>query len=565
MPSGNTQPPDDNLPLEEAVFRPSRWPGLIWALPVAALIIILWLGIGALLSSGPSVTVTFPVTGGLGAGSTPVKYKGFTVGHVEAIKLSKSLNQLSVKIRFVKEMEGHLGKGTEYWIAGTNLSITNLSEIKDLISGPVIAIAPQNGPIVRHATGMASPPVPAFTPPGEHLILSTRKLEHLSTGSPINYNGFKVGEVSSIILAPNGSHFEIGAFIQQKWAHLITSSTRFWGEGAIQLTPSGSGAAVQFASVPALLSGAIAFTTPDGVPSRGVKDGAQFPLYSSRQTALDAPGEGAVAYRVVFPGGPHGLAARAPVQLEGAAVGSVTHVNVRFDPSKQRLETDVTLMLEPELIGRAGTGWDLQTPRPQMDAMLSTLIKQGLRAQLGRGMPVVGGKMIKLSLVPNAPTATLQPGTPPLIPSMPGSGGVSTAITRINAILAQLDALPLSQIAGNVQQVSAQLAHLSTTPQTRQTLQRLDETVAHINDITQQTKAQLPTILHDVKRTTAEAEAALASLQGLASANGPVNAGPESTGLAHALYEISEAAKSLRALTDFLNSHPNALLAGREN
>jgi paraquat-inducible protein B len=36
-------------PPEEAVFRPSRWPGLIWAVPIAALAIIAWLGISALL------------------------------------------------------------------------------------------------------------------------------------------------------------------------------------------------------------------------------------------------------------------------------------------------------------------------------------------------------------------------------------------------------------------------------------------------------------------------------------------------------------------------------------
>ncbi len=565
MASGNENSSDDKLLLEEAVFRPSRWPGLIWAVPIAAFAIIIWLGISTLLESGPSVTVTFPVTGGFSAGSTPVQYKGFTVGHVETVKLSKTLGQISVKIRFVKEMAGHLGRGTQYWISGNNFSITNLSQIKSLISGPVIAIAPHKGAIVKHATGLSAPPVPAFTPPGETVTLVTAKLSHLSVGSPVDYNGFKVGEISGITLAPDGSHFDVGVFIQKKWANLITSKTRFWSEGAVHLSTSGSGATVQLASIPALLSGGVAFTTPGGIAGPGVKTGTRFTLYGSKQAALNAPGADAVAYRIIFSGGPHGLAASAPVQLEGAPAGSVTKVVTSFDPAKKQLQTSVTLMLEPSLINRTGGGGDLQAPRAQMNAMLSALIKQGLRAQLASSMPVVGGKMIKLALVPNAPAATLQPGTPPLIPSISGGGGVGSAITRIDDILAKLNALPLTQIAANTRQLSAQLARLSTAPQTQQTLERLDRTMAHVDSLTQQADAQLPAILHEVKRSAAQADAALAAVKGLASPHGLENAGLESTNLAHALYEISEAAKALHALADFLTSHPNALLTGRED
>ena len=556
---------DDNVPLEEAVFRPSRWPGLIWTVPGAALIVIGWLGISALLNSGPSVTVTFPVRGGLRAGTTAVEYKGFTVGHVEAVKLSKSLDQTSVKIRFLKEMDGHLGPGTKYWVSGTSFSITNLSHIKSLISGPVIDVAPHTGRIMKHAKGLATAPVPEFTPPGKKFVLVTSKLPHLSSGSPIDYNGFKVGEVSGITLASGGSHFNIGVFIQNKWAHLITSKTRFWSEGAVRLAASGSGAIVHFASMPDLLSGAVAFTTPSGVPGHSVKSGTRFSLYKSKQTALDAPTSDSVAYRVIFLGGPHGLTPHAPVQLEGALAGCVTNVSTAFDPGKGRMETTVTILLKPELIGRVGKGWNLQAPRPQMNAMLTVLIRHGLRAELANSLPVVGGKLIKLAMAPDAPNAQLQPGTPPIIPSTSGGDNIGAAIASVNSILIKLNALPLTQIAANIHQASAKLAQLSTAPKTKQTLERLDRTIMYVEEAAKNANVQIPVILSEVQRSATEADAALAAIKGLTSPDGPVNGGLESSNFSHALYEISEAAKSLHALADFLNSHPNALLIGREN
>ena len=77
----------------------------------------------------------------------------------------------------------------------------------------------------------------------------------------------------------------------------------------------------------------MAFETPADYPGKPATAGETFPLYPSEAAARDAPGPGAVPYRVTFSGGPHGLAAGAPVQLEGAPAGVVTAVAVEFDPA----------------------------------------------------------------------------------------------------------------------------------------------------------------------------------------------------------------------------------------
>ena len=300
----------------EAVFKPSRWPGLIWAVPVAAIGIVAWLAISAYIHSGPSVTVVFPTAGGLQAGTTKVEYKGFDIGTVSDVKLSKSLDHMAVRLDFAAQMQGHLGPGTTFWIVGNSLSFSDLSAIKTLVAGPYIGIDPKPGKIIRDAKGLGAPPVLKDEPGGETLTLTAKTLGNISPGSPIYFKGYKVGEVRGLDMQPDGKMFDIYAFIERDREDLVRSDSRFWDAGAVHLATGGSGPGLQIQSVPALFMGAIAFETPPTSKGHAVHEGARFTLYPSEGMAKAAPGPGAVPYRVVFSGGPDGLQPGAQVQLE---------------------------------------------------------------------------------------------------------------------------------------------------------------------------------------------------------------------------------------------------------
>jgi paraquat-inducible protein B len=45
------------LPKARSIHR--RWPGLVWAVPLAALIVVGWLGLSAITERGIDVVVTF--------------------------------------------------------------------------------------------------------------------------------------------------------------------------------------------------------------------------------------------------------------------------------------------------------------------------------------------------------------------------------------------------------------------------------------------------------------------------------------------------------------------------
>ena len=234
----------------------------------------------------------------------------------------------------------------------------------------------------------------------------------------------------------------------------------------------GGGPRLQMHSVPALFDGAIAFETPDPRGPRA-KSKAHFALYPSRSAATDAPGPGALDYRVVFPAPDGGVSAGGAVQLDGKQVGSVRSAVLHYDPAAGLLDEQVTIAITPSrVVMPAGQSWQAD-PRAQMDAMLRRLIAQGLRAEIGSSVPVVGSKIVNLAFVTGAAPAELGSGPAPLIPTGPSSD-ISGIMKSVAGVAAKLQALPLDQTAADVRRASANIATLTGSPKLEQSVARLD-------------------------------------------------------------------------------------------
>ncbi|MHB1567297.1 MAG: PqiB family protein [Acidiferrobacter sp.] len=544
-----------------AKVQHTRWPGLIWAVPIAALAIVLWLGLRSYMEQGPSVTVRFDTIGGIKPDHTVVKYRGVTVGQVTAVRLSKSLDEIWVTIHFEPYMGGHLGQGTRFWVADEHVSVADLSSLKSIIAGPYIGIDPHPGHTVTHFIGLDQEPVLKSEPKGVTVVLRTSERHNISRGAPIFYKGYRIGEIRGVAMLPSGSTFDIYAFIPEKYLHLANRRSRFWNSGRVQLNLLGPHAGVNLPPIPALLSGAITFSTPaHGAP---VRDNEVFPLYNSATAALNAPGQHAVSYRLTLPGGPQSLNPGAPVLLEGTRVGSVTAVQMHYDPHDHHLSTDIRIVLEPQRIPLATPArWNLADPRPQMNRLLRHLIAQGVRAELRDAIPVVGPKVVALEQISGAPPARLIAGTPPQIPLV-SSTGIHAVVAQINTLMHKINAMPLPEIAQNIHVLSRQLAQLSRSPQTRKTLAHLNQSIAHLDRLTQTADTRLPDILKALQAASTQADRALQAANAVLHSNGAAANSPESTTLPRALYELSQVAQSLRALTDYLDSHPSALVFGK--
>jgi len=554
----------------QAVEKHSRWPGWIWSIPIAALVIVGYLGFQQLATTGPSVTVIFPIAGGIKANQTNVEYQGAEVGQVQSVRFEKDLKHMKVVLQLQPDMAGHLGPGTRFWIAGQP-QITNLASIKSVITGPHIGVEPHPGSKQDHYVGLGIRPVNANDRGGTTYTLYAHQLGSISRGTIVSYHDMQVGEVEDATLDEAHNRFRIAVFVNAPFDHLIHVGTRFWDAGAVQVAMAGAGPRLEFHSLPALLEGAIGFETPSAAAEGPIaKSGTKFQLYRSKDKAEHAPGAESVQYRAVFHASDAGgLEDGSPVMLMNKQIGSVTQSTLQYDPRTGQLDEAVTLSIEPWRITLAGgTQW-AQNPRQQMDALLRRLIAQGLRARLGSTVPLVGSKTVELAFVSGGKQASLQPGNPPELPTGPesGIGGVMSTVNNvaatINGIAAKINALPLDEIAQNIDQVTQRLATLSKSPELTQSLQNLDKAMANVEQVTADAKGQVKPILEALHRAAREADATVASAQSLVSSNAFTRNAPGSASIGGTLFEVREAARSLRSLADYLDAHPAALLHGR--
>lgn len=539
----------------------SRWPGWIWSIPIAAVLIVAWLAYKQLTEIGPTVTVTFQSANGVNAGGTEVQYNGLKVGTVQAVRLAKDLSHVDINLQLDSDMEGHLGPETQFWMSGASPSLSNLSSLKSIISGPTIQIAPADGKTQKHFVGLKEEPVLPQMVPGRHFVLSAQDKGNVQRGSKVYFTGEEVGVVELVQLQTDG-HFEIGVFVRQPYDSLVHVDSRFWNAGGVELSTQ-NGPHVQIQSVLALVQGAVAFDNPPGV-KLGPEAPAdhQFQLFKSKDAADNAPGPQAVAYRVQFDATGGGLADNASVQLAGKRVGTVQKSALVFDPDTGGVEEQATLALEPALMPLQQGSWT--NTRQQMDALMNKMIGQGLRAQLGSSIPLIGSSQIDLAFVGGASDTALGPGSPPEIPTSSGGGGLQGIMTAVNTITGKISSLPLDQIAQNIHAITQRAADLAKSPEIKQTLENLDKSVANIQNVTASAEKQVPQIIAQLRGVANQADATIKSVHGLIDNQSGVTAqGIQTTGLSQTLYQLSEAARAIRQLADYLDQHPSALIRGR--
>lgn len=358
------------------------------------------------------------------------------------------------------------------------------------------------------------------------------------------YHGLEVGRVTSVALASDDWHVVVHLDIDRQLAPKINTGTRFVLEGA---HPSLS----DVSSLRALIAGPTIVMVPGpGKPALAFVGSEGGP----RQTlAVSLP------YLVSFDGAVGQLKAHAPVTLRGFTVGEVTRIGLSVDPRTGQISTPVLLALDP-------TRFNLTAPpppdgnwKPIMDATLSKLIDAGLRASLTRAVPIVGGEQVELGIVPGAHTARLATsGRYAQIPAAQGGG--------LEHLPAELNSLPLTQIADNLRTITDQLRSLTSSPKLRDSLAHLDATLAALDRMSRATGPQLAPTLREIRTTVASLRTAAgqmdATAQAARMAMGVSPAAP-SGNMQHALDELAGAARAVRSLADYLDQHPEALLHGR--
>jgi paraquat-inducible protein B len=245
-------------------------------------------------------------------------------------------------------------------------------------------------------------------------------------------------------------------------------------------------------------------------------------------------------YRYVcyFPGSVNGLAVGAAVKYRGVPVGEVTGLRIRFEQGPKDARIPVFVELSGRRVRELGS---VEEPTPKL---LRDLIQSGLRARLDSESFVTGQLYVNLDLFPDTPINLVHAqGGYPEIPTIPTQ--LEEATRSLSALLAQLKQADVAGTARSLSSAIEGLNRLVNTPAVARTLAELPSTVATVRRLVQNVDTDVGKLGEN--------------LQSLLAVRGPLF-----VELQRALVDVQRAAEAVRALADFLQRNPNALIVGKK-
>ena len=298
-----------------------------------------------------------------------------------------------------------------------------------------------------------------------------------------------------------------------------------------------NGLKVNTQSLAAVLAGGVAFQDPPGPhDASAAPEGSTYRLFDEKATAM-APPDGPPQYvRMRFDQSLRGLAVDAPVEFLGINIGRVVSINMDYDEKRERFPVTVGAVIYPQRLGRAydklaalsqahGEGGDLAP-------MIGKLVGHGLRAQARTGNLLTGQLYIAMDFLPKAPKADFDAAAKPLeIPTAPGS--FDKLQEQLAEIVDKIHKIPFDSIG----------VHLNDS------LANLDKTLKQVNG----------EVLPEFKGTLKDARKTLGTTSSALSSDSPLQQNLQGT-----LQELQRMARSLRVFSDYLGTHPEALIRGRK-
>lgn len=273
-----------------------------------------------------------------------------------------------------------------------------------------------------------------------------------------------------------------------------------------------------------------------------------------------------------FEGSVAGLNIGSPVMFRGVKVGTVKDIVLRFDSSDISFLIPVYVELDPKkflVIGKV-------TDEEELDKVL---IQKGLRATLELQSMVTGQLMINLDFHPGKPAKLI--GLDKRFPEIP------TIKSGLEKLLESADEIPLKELfnkllsaiegvdkAVNSPKFSSSLGLIyDSLNDAKKILTKIDNEIDPVIENVKVSSHSVREILKKgedvpgkieetlvvIKNTLQKAENTLNSIQDIASENSTVVVEVDST-----LKEISDAARSLRFLSDYLQRYPESLIWGKK-
>jgi paraquat-inducible protein B len=533
----------DELPA--AVPARSAWGRLplVWILPAVVVLVGGFVVVREKIAQGTSIEIRFENAEGLEANKTKVRYKDVDIGEVRDIRVGDDRKEVIVTADIHRNAKPYLVQDTRFWVVRPRVSGAGVSGLATLVSGAYISVDVGSSAVKRdHFVGLEVPPIVTADLPGREFILHAEDLGSLDIGSSVFYRHITAGQVVGYSLDPGGTGVTIKVFINAPFDVYVTGDTRFWQASGIDMSVNADGVKLRTESIASILEGGVAFGTPPGLPTARVAADTAFTLFNDQDRAMRPNETDVRAFVMYFGGSLRGLSAGAPVDLQGITVGEVKSLDVEYDERTKLLAFPVVVELYPQrLRGRrhaAPTAPGHQPAEINTRALIDSLVGHGLRAELKTGNLLTGQKFVALEMHHDVPKEKVvwneQPAIFPTI-----SGSLDDIQDSVGVIAKKLSKVPFDQLSARL------LGAMNSLDQTLKSADRL------LHNVDSNLAPQIQT-------TLAEAQAALRNAKDLLGQDAPLE-----NDLGSTLLQVSRAAKSISALVDYLERHPESLLRGK--
>jgi paraquat-inducible protein B len=276
--------------------------------------------------------------------------------------------------------------------------------------------------------------------------------------------------------------------------------------------------------------------------------------------------------RVFYQGNVSGLSVGAPVTFRGVTIGQVTDIGILMDPVSLKTTVPVTLRLQPSALRLT----DDKDKVPD----LSVLVQRGLRARLASQSIVTGQKAIELDFLPDTPDTLLGGPGATEIPAVADRFGalidpvadlrlaIHSVETTLAAVQKTLDSaqgvlggaarqLELTGVESRKTLAVATEAIRQVQGSTQATLKSITQLADSSQQTLQTAQPELQRTLVGARQASETAKLAMDRLADMAAPGAPLRGDLDAT-----LRDLSQAARSLRSLSEQLEERPNAIIFG---
>ncbi|TQV87788.1 intermembrane transport protein PqiB [Aliikangiella coralliicola] len=489
----------DEEEIPQAEIKPVKHVSKIWFIPIAALLIGVWMVYYTWSNQGPAIMITFETAEGLEINSTKVKLRDITIGEVIDLKLTDDFKGIEVTARLDKNTEELLKEDTSFWVAKPRIGAAGISGLNTILSGAYIELSPGTSDESRtEFVGLESPPVTPIGTPGIHITLDSDDEFAFEVGDPIIYKGLTVGRFEDVYFNFEERIVYYNAFIRAPYHELVTENTRFWNVSGVRIDLKADGITLQTGNVETLLTNGVTFGVPEGMPhGKSITERDFFTIYGSYEEANLQRFRRSVEYVVLVSDSIRGLNVGAPVEYRGVNIGRVAATNIHEADHTVLLQEDikipVLISMQPGRVGLPDTDDGLRG----MVAQTQYWIKNGLKASLKTGNLLTGSLYVDLQHYDDSPIDEIERFMDfPIIPTVEDE--FSQIAKSASVLVDNLSKLPLDELSGNANQLIAELT--STVKEFKNASKGLTQLLENTNQ--QDIPKQIQQALEQITLTT---------------------------------------------------------------